>query len=89
MLIKANSLAMVFKIHILDNLHKEYDIILDGLENCLPKSDNDALTIKVKIKNKNEEEKKEETLAAYWWQYKSRCSKCGKYGHESTVLKCP
>ena len=32
---------------LLNNLHKKYDVILDGLENCLTPSGNDALTIYV------------------------------------------
>ena len=34
-----------FMIHILKNLPKEYDIILDGLENCLMVTGDNALTI--------------------------------------------
>ena len=36
-----------FMILILNNLHREYDVILDGLENCLTASGDDVLTIGV------------------------------------------
>ena len=44
--------------HDLNNFPKEYDIILDGLENCLTASGNDALTIEVIYKNENKNELK-------------------------------
>ena len=34
-----------FMIHILNNLPEEYDVILDGLENCLMATGENALTI--------------------------------------------
>ena len=40
-----------FMIHVLNNLPKEYDVIIDGLKNCLMVSTNDALTIDVITKN--------------------------------------
>ena len=59
-------------IDILNNLTKEYDVILDGLENYLTLSGNDALTKEVicknlnhrykKMKNKNEEKKGKEKV---------------------------
>ena len=36
-----------FIIHVLNNFPNKYDVILDGLENCLALSDDDALTIEV------------------------------------------
>ena len=36
-----------FMIHVLNDQPKEYDNILDGLENCLSSCGNDALSIKV------------------------------------------
>ena len=40
-----------FMIHILNNLPEEYYVILDGLENRLTASGDDALTIEVIHKN--------------------------------------
>ena len=34
-----------FMIHVLNNLSDEYDVILDGLKNCLTLIGDDALTI--------------------------------------------
>ena len=36
-----------FIIHFLNDLPKKYDVILDGLENCLTSSGDDALMIQV------------------------------------------
>ena len=57
-----------FMIHILNNLHKEHEVILDGLENCLTFNGDTALTIKVvkeklnhryeKIKRRKERKRK-------------------------------
>ena len=57
-----------FMIHVMNNLHEEYDVIRDGLENCLTLNSDDALTIEFileklnhqykKIKNKSEEKRK-------------------------------
>ena len=69
-----------FMIHVLNNLPKEYDVVLDGLENHCMVIGNDALTIAVicknfnhqheKIKNKNEETReKEKTLGTNDKQY--------------------
>ena len=80
-------------IHVLNNLPKEYDVILNGLENCLMATGDDALTIDLickklnckykKIKSKKEEKtEKEKVLGAYNKQYEQRCQKCGKYGHK-------
>ena len=59
-----------FVVHVLNNLPKEYNVILDGLENHLKSYKDDALTIEVihkklnnwyeKIKNKNDEKRKKE-----------------------------
>ena len=67
----------------LNNLPKEYDVILDGLKDHLTLGSNDALMIKTiggksnhrygNIKNKNEEKKekeKEKALGAYNQQFK-------------------
>ena len=86
-------------IHVLNNLHQEYDVILDGLKNCLKTSEDNALTIHVilkkvghqykKIKNKKEEKiEKEKDLSTYNKQYNQWCIKCGKYGHKPEVKKC-
>ena len=40
-------------IHVLNNLSKEYDVILDGLVNCFTASRDDTLTIVVICKNLN------------------------------------
>ena len=42
-----------FMIHILNNLPKKYDVILDGLENHLTMSGDDTLTIVVICKKLN------------------------------------
>ena len=75
-------------IHVLSNLPIEYDVILDGLKNCLVASGDNALIIKVKrekfinlckkIKNKNEENReKENGLGTYNKHCKQKCHKCG------------
>ena len=40
-----------FMIHVLNNLPEEYDVVLDGLENHLMATGDDALTIKAIAKN--------------------------------------
>ena len=86
--------------HILNNLPKKYDIILDGLENCLMATRDNALTMESnhkklndkckKIKSKKEEKiKKEIALDACNKQQKQLCRKCGKYGHKPVNRKCP
>ena len=40
-------------IHVLNDLPKEYDVVLDGQENCLTANGNDALTIEVICKKLN------------------------------------
>ena len=80
-------------IHVLNNLLKECDVILNGLQNHLIVTGDDALTIDSvckklnhrykKIKNKKDEKiEKEKVLGAYNKQYKQWCRKCGKYGHK-------
>ena len=87
-------------IHILNNLPKEYDVILDGLENCLTATRDNALTIdsirkklnhrQEKIKNKKDEtSKKEKVLGAYNKQYKQGYQRCGKYGYKPGDRRCP
>ena len=70
-------------IHVLNNFPKEYDVILDGHENCLTATGDNALTIdsireklnhryeKIKSKKKEKSEK-EKALGAYNKQYKQR-----------------
>ena len=72
-----------FMIHVLNNLSKEHDVILDGLESCLMATGENALTIdsickklnhrykKFKCK-KEEKNEKEKALNAYNKQYKQR-----------------
>ena len=45
--LKGNISSEDFMIHVLNNLPKEYDVILDGLENCCTLNDDDAMTIDV------------------------------------------
>ena len=97
---KGNVSGEDFMIHVLNNLPKEYDIILDGLENHLMAIGDDALTIDSickklnhryeKFKSKKEEKtEKEKALGAYNKQYKQQCQKCGKYGHKPGDRRCP
>ena len=86
-------------IHVLNNLPKEYDVILDELENHLTATGQNAFTIdsiseelnhryekiKSKKKGKNENEK---ALNVYNKQYKQRCWQCGKYGHKRGDQRC-
>ena len=61
-----------FMIHVVNNLPKDYNVILNGLENCLMATGDDELTINVickklnhwyeKIKNKKEEKVENEKL---------------------------
>ena len=44
---KGNIMEEDFMIHILNNYPEEYDMILDGLENCLMTTGEDGLTINV------------------------------------------
>ena len=87
-------------IHVLINLPKEYDVILNGLENQLMATADDALTIDLickklnhryeKIKSKKEEKtEKEKAMGAYNKQYKQPCQKCGKYSHKPGDRRCP
>ena len=87
-------------IHVLNNLPKEYDVILNGLENCIPATGDDALTIDLifrklnqryeKIESKKEEKtEKEQALGVYNKQYKQQCQKCGKCGHKHSNRRCP
>ena len=65
-----------FTIHILNNLPKEYDIILDGLENCHTVTGDNALTIDSirkklnhgykKIKVKKEKKLKRKRVGCTW-----------------------
>ena len=45
--LKGNTTDEDFVIHVLNILPKEYDVILDGFENCLMASGDNALTIEV------------------------------------------
>ena len=64
-----------FMIHVLNNLPKDYDVILDGLENCLMATGNNVLTIDMiheklngrhkKLKTKRGKSEKEKALGAY------------------------
>ena len=70
-------------IHVLNNLLKEYDVIFDGLENCLTATRENILTIdsicekmnhsyeKIKSK-KDEENEKEKALNVYNKQCKQK-----------------
>ena len=89
-----------FMIHVLNNLPKEYDVILDGLENRLTATRENALTIDSiceklnhryeKIKSEKEEKNEEEkALKAYNKQYQQRCRQCGKYSHKPGDRRCP
>ena len=78
-----------FTMHVLSSFPKEYDVILDGLENHCTLSGDDGLMIKVirelnhrydQIKNENEnenEKRKEKALRADSKQVKRRYHKCG------------
>ena len=87
-------------IHVLNNLPEDFNVILDGLENHLMMTGDDALTINVICKKfnhwykktkskKKEKSRKEKALGAYNKQYKQRCHKCGKYIHKPDNQKCP
>ena len=86
-------------IHDLNNLPKEYDVILNGLENRLMATEDDALMIDVskklnrwyqKYKNKKEAKvEKEKALDAQNKQHKEQCRKCGNYGHKPGGQRCP
>ena len=88
-----------FLIHILNNLPEEYDVVLNGLENRLIVTGDDALTIDLirkklnhrykKIKSKKKKKLKKKVLEAYNKQYKQGCWKCGKYGHKPGDRICP
>ena len=87
-----------FMIHILNNLPKDYDIILDRLKNHLTSSGDDVLTVictklnhqyeKLKVKMKKRK-KKEKVLVVYHNQHRQWCHKCGKYCHSPDDNKCP
>ena len=89
-----------FMILMLNNLSKEYNIILDVLENLFPVSRYDVLTTEIihkklnqwfkKLKSKEEEKTgKEKALGACNKQHKQSCYKSNKYGHNSGDGKCP
>ena len=86
-----------FMIHVLNNFPKKYDIILDGLENCLTSSGDDALMIQVIREKLNHRYKKirieikKKEKSRPWEPTTSnlRCCKCGKYSHKPNDLKCP
>ena len=89
-----------FNVHILNNLPKDYDLILDGLENCLRVTRDDALTIDVirekwnhrckQVKNKKEEKvKRGKSLGAYNTQYKQWCRKCDNCSHKPGDKRYP
>ena len=88
-----------FMIIILNNLPKEYDIILDELENCLNSITGEALIIEViweKLNLRYENlrrkmnQRKKKAFGVYSWQYKGRYHKSGKkYDHKPTDQKCP
>ena len=68
-------------IHILINLPKKYDIILDCIENHLMMSEENELTIEKKlnnrykkIKNKNEEKRKKEKALGPMISSVSKCA---------------
>ena len=84
---KGNITEDDFMICVLNNLAKEYNVILDGLENHLTATGDDVLTIDVirkklnhwhkKVKSKKEEkEEKEKAIGAYNKQFKQRCHDC-------------
>ena len=95
---KGNVSDEVFMIHVLNNLPKEYNVILDGLENHVTTTGNYALTIdsiceniitgarKLKVKKKKKQKK---ALGAFNKQYKQRYQRCGKYGHKPGNWRCP
>ena len=68
--LKGNMADEDFMIHVPNNLHDEYDVILD-VENCLTLSGSDVPTIEVICKKsnhqyeKNKEKKKEESNTHY------------------------
>ena len=77
--------------HVFNNLHKEYDVITNGLENYLTFNIDDTLTIEVirkkinhrykKLRIKNEEKReKDKALKPCNRQFKGRCCKHYKYG---------
>ena len=67
---KGNISNKNFMIHVLNNFLEEYDVVLDGLENCLTMTGDDAVTInlireilnhryeKIKVKKKKKLKKK-------------------------------
>ena len=86
-----------FMTHVLNNLSKDYNVILNGLENCLMATRDDVLTTYVireklnywykKLKKRTKTEK-EKASGAYKKQYKQRCCKCGNYGHKPEDKIC-
>ena len=92
-----------FILNIVNNLPKQYNSILDSLENQLGETGNNALTFEIiqeKLGNRFACNKKqeddgvnkshnnhEEAFVAYLNQFKGSCSSCGKYGHQSKY--CP
>ena len=80
-----------FMIHVLNNLPKEYNLILNGLENHLTATGENALTIdsiheKLNHRYEKIKSKKEEI---YNKQYKQQCWQCGKYDHKPGNWRCP
>ena len=85
---KGNASDEDFMIHVLNNLPKECNVILNGLVNCLTATGDNALTIDwirkklnhryEKIKSKKEEKnEKENALNTYNKQYKQQRLRCG------------
>ena len=86
-------------LHVMNNLPKEYEVILDGLESRIDKSGDEKLTIEVireKLNGRYERMKKSvkaedrterSLLATFPNQFKGKCYNCGKYGHKG--VECP
>ena len=86
-------------LHVMNNLPKEYEVILDGLESRIDKSGAEKLTIEVireKLNGRYERIKKSvkaddrterSLLATFPNQFKGTCYNCGKYGHKGS--DCP
>ena len=90
-------------LRILNNLPKEYDSILDSLENQLGPTVNNALTLEIireKLGNRFACIKKQEdgdvnkihkshkeAVVVYPNQFRGSCNSCGKYGHQGK--RCP
>ena len=86
-------------LRILNNASKEYDSILDSLNNLLGETGPNALTIEIiqeklgnrfmRIKKQEDDDVNksyksyEEAFVAYPNQFKGSCTSCGKYGHQN------